>query len=392
VLVSWNIYQASRVARVKLVVTIIPTTTFVKCGYPAVYKLHPISMGDGNLAHRDIVVIGTSAGGLEALQSLFSRLPDDLNAAVLVVMHRTENTASLLPEILARSATLPVISPEDGDLIRRGQIYIGPPGVHMLVENGRVRLIRGPRENRHRPAIDPLFRSAAASFGPRVIGVILTGMLDDGTSGVMVICAHGGSAVIQSPKTAMFPAMPQNALNRVPDAVVAPIEEIPSVLHDMIAENIEVNGYGRPIEEDVAERETKAAEVDMGQMENENRLEEASEFGCPECGGVLWEIEQGDLLRFRCRVGHAYTADHLQAAQRQAVESALWAALRALEENLSMYKRLAGRAVAAGNRETARTYEERISTTEANARVLQRFLLNVNANPENAIEAAEELA
>jgi two-component system chemotaxis response regulator CheB len=267
----------------------------------------------------------------------------------------------------------------------------------MLVENGRIRLVRGPRENRHRPAIDPLFRSAAAGFGPRVIGVILTGMLDDGTSGLMVVRAHGGSAVVQNPESAMFPAMPQNALNRVPDAVVASLDEIPSVLKDMIAEKIPVDGYGYPIEddaaeEDVAEREAKAAEVDMAQMENENRLGEASEFGCPECGGVLWEIEQQDLLRFRCRVGHAYTADHLQAAQRQAVESALWAALRALEESLSMYKRLAGRAVATGNRMTAHLYEERISTTEANARVLQRFLLNVNANPENAIEDAEELA
>lgn len=343
--------------------------------------------------HRDIVVIGTSAGGLQALTALLPAIPEDLGAAILIVMHRTENTASVLPDILSRNSSLPVHTPEDGATIRRNHIYLAPAGVHMLLENGRIRLVRGPRENRHRPAVDPLFRSAAATYGPRVIGIILTGMLDDGTSGLMVVCAHGGEAIVQNPATAMFPAMPQNALNRVPDAQVLDLEEIPSTLAEMVKAEVDAKDYrGFPNNEDLAVRESKIADAEMSEIENDNHVGEPSEFACPECGGVLWEIEQGDLLRFRCRVGHAYTADHLQAAQRHAVESALWAGLRALEESLSMYRKLAVRAKATNNRFTAQLYADRIATTETNTRVLQQFLLDVNDHGEEIIPNVDESA
>lgn len=344
------------------------------------------------MAHRDIVVIGTSAGGLEALQSLLGGLPPGFPAAVLVVMHRTENTASVLPEILARSSRLPVKQPQDGELVQQGWVYVAPAGVHMLVEHARLRLVAGPRENRHRPAIDPLFRSAAATFGSRVIGVILTGMLDDGTSGLMVVQAHGGVAIVQNPHTAMFPAMPENAVRRVPDARIAELDRIPVLLQEYVKENVEPSrGYeSAPL--DSAAKESRIADLNMKEIENEDRVGVPSEFACPECGGVLWQIEQGDLLRFRCRVGHAYTADHLQASQRMAVESALWAALRALEESLSMYKRMAERAHNARNDLTVQMYKDRIRSTETNARVLQEFLLNVNGHDTLEVADAEESA
>ncbi len=338
-----------------------------------------------------MVVIGTSAGGLEALQTIFRGLPRNFDAAVLVVMHRTEHTASLLTEILARHSQLPVTSAVDGEPIRRQHIYVAPPGMHLLVESGRMRTVRGPRENRHRPAIDPLFRSAAATYGPRVIGVILTGMLDDGTSGLMVVRAHGGNAIVQDPRTAMFPAMPQNALNRVPESSVVNLERIPSVLQELLAEVIDPRGYGIPYE-DSAAKESRIVDVDMAELEDENRIGQPSEFACPECGGVLWEIRQGNLLRFRCRVGHAYTADHLEAAQRHAVESALWAGLRALEENLSLYKKLSLRARTVNNLFIAQMYEDRIVSTETNTRVLQEFLLNVNGRGETEDVDSEESA
>lgn len=328
------------------------------------------------------MVIGTSAGGLETLQTLFRALPKDFDAAVLVVVHRTENTASLLPEILGRAAPLLVVTPTNGERLARGRIYLAPQGMHMLLESDRIRLVRGPRENRHRPAIDPLFRSAAASFGPRVIGVILTGMLDDGTSGLMVVRAHGGAAVVQNPRTAMFPAMPQNALNRVPDAHVVDLEHMQELLEGLTSEVVEGKGYSL-WPDDNAGKESRIADADMSELENEDKVGTPSEFACPECGGVLWEIDQGDLLRFRCRVGHAYTADHLQAAQRQAVEAALWAGLRALEESLSMYRRLSSRAKSMHNLLTAKTYDDRIKTTQANTRLLQQFLLNVNGKGED---------
>lgn len=345
------------------------------------------------MPQRDIVVIGTSAGGLEALRTLFSSLPENLDAAILVVMHRTESVSSILPEVLARSSRLPVVKPEDGEPIQAGRIYMAPAGMHMLVESSRIRLIRGPRENRHRPAIDPLFRSAAATFDGRVIGVILTGMLDDGTSGLMVVHAQNGVAIVQNPATAMFPSMPQNALNRVPDAKVANLEDLPRLLKDLVSKEASPRGHApRPRAEALARKETRITDMDMAEIENPEKLGQPSEFSCPECGGVLWEVEQGELLRFRCRVGHAYTADHLQTSQRLAIETALWAALRALEESLSMYRRLSTRAKAADNEFTAQLYDERIHTTETNTRVLQEFLLNVNDHQEAELADAEESA
>jgi two-component system chemotaxis response regulator CheB len=217
-------------------------------------------------------------------------------------------------------------------------------------------------------------------------------MLDDGTSGLMVVRAHGGAAIIQNPQTAMFPPMPQSALRRVPDAEVLDLQQIPAALETLVNETVEATHYGDLERDDPAARESRIADVNMSEIEKEDKLGNASEFACPECGGVLWEIEQGDLLRFRCRVGHAYTADHLQAAQRHAVETALWAALRALEESLSMYRRLATRAKTANNRFTAQMYQDRIVSTEANTRVLQEFLLNVNGHGEEGVADAEESA
>jgi two-component system chemotaxis response regulator CheB len=168
------------------------------------------------VAHRDIVVIGASAGGLEALRGILSGLPQDLEAAILIVLHTANHSGSLLPEILERACSLPVSHPRDGDRIQRGRVYIAPPGFHMVVEEGFLRVLQGPRENLQRPAIDPLFRSAAAAYGRRAIGVILSGMLDDGTAGLMVVNASGGEAIVEDPQSALFSSMPRSALDQFP--------------------------------------------------------------------------------------------------------------------------------------------------------------------------------
>jgi two-component system, chemotaxis family, protein-glutamate methylesterase/glutaminase len=332
------------------------------------------------VVHRDIVVIGASAGGLEALQQILSELPPDLEAALLVVLHTADRSGSLLPRILGRAGKLPVFHPRDGDRIQRGHVYIAPPGFHMIVEEGRMRVLQGPRENLHRPAIDPLFRSAAAEYGRQVIGVVLTGMLDDGTAGLMVVSASGGEAIIQDPETALFPSMPRSALNQVPSARVLPLHQIPSLLRQLIGEEV-------PLEMDSsakaplgAAKETRIAELDMDEISNEARLGHPSPFACPDCGGVLWEIEQGGFLRFRCRVGHAFTPAHLGVEQRAAVETALWEALRALEESASLYRRMARRATTSRLDLPARLYEERASNTELNSKILREFLLRVNGD------------
>src|SRR5882757_6432004 len=172
-------------------------------------------MGNQLLEHHDIVVIGASAGGLEAIRQILGSMPRDLDAALLIVLHTASRAGSFLPKVFGRACQLPVCHPRDGQVIERGQVYIASPGFHMIVDDGVLRVVQGPRENLQRPAVDPLFRSAAATYGSRMIGVILTGMLDDGTDGLMVVRAGGGEAIVQDPETALFPSMPKSALNHV---------------------------------------------------------------------------------------------------------------------------------------------------------------------------------
>jgi two-component system, chemotaxis family, protein-glutamate methylesterase/glutaminase len=343
--------------------------------------------------HRDIVVIGASAGGLEAIRRILGALPGNLEAAVLIVLHTADHSGSLLPRILERAGKLPVCHPADGERIHRGRVYIAAPGFHMVAEDGYVRVLQGPRENLHRPAIDPLFRSAAAAYGPRVIGVILTGMLDDGTAGLMAVSAGGGEAIVQDPESALYGSMPKSALDNVPKARPVQLDEIPELLLRLIRSPLPA-GLSRPRKNPLgAGKETRITELDMTEIENEERLGKPSPFACPDCGGVLWEIEQNGFLRFRCRVGHAFTAKYLRAEQRHAVEAALWEALRALEESASLYRRMAERATMSRHDLPAELYRERVSDTETNARILREFLLQVNAgdDPEPASHEHDDL-
>ena len=334
------------------------------------------------MSRRNLIVIGASAGGIEALQKLLRKLPKNLDASVLIVLHTTSHGGSLLPHILQRFSALPVVHPEDGEQIERGIVYVALPDHHMIVEGRFLRVVQGPPENLHRPAIDPLFRSAAAFHSRRVIGVILTGALDDGTAGLMVVRARGGKAIVQDPKEAVFPSMPSAALEQVHDAMVLTLAEIPLALVDLTLEELldelptVLENSPQPIQE------TRIAELDMAEIENESRPGNSSAFACPDCGGVLWEIENKGFLRFRCRVGHAFTARHLGVEQRHAVETALWSALRALEESASLYKRMADRAKSSSHYDAAEKYVERQSSTIENARVLRDFLLRVNQGEE----------
>jgi two-component system chemotaxis response regulator CheB len=286
----------------------------------------------------------------------------------------------MLARLLSRAGPLPAIHPEDGELIRKGHIYVAPPDRHMIVERGHLRVIQGPRENRNRPAIDPTFRSAALTYGPRVVGVVLTGLLDDGTSGLMVIHKHGGIAVVEDPKTAMFPSMPKSALERVPGARIASLENMSALIEELVESKGEVAEGSEAAKDPTATFETRIAELDMAEIENEMRAGEPSQFACPECGGVLWEINQSGLLRFRCRVGHAFTARNLRVEHRQAVEAALWAGLRALEESASLYHRMAERARNSNHDRTTKVYEERASAVEEKSRTLRDFLVNLNGS------------
>jgi two-component system chemotaxis response regulator CheB len=332
----------------------------------------------------DIIVIGASAGGVEALTTIARGLSADLPAAVFAVMHFPVDAPSMLPRILARSGPLPAEHAVDGAPISHGRIYVAPSGFHLIVNPGVMRLSHGPTENRHRPAIDPLFRSAARAYGPRVVGVILTGNLDDGTAGLYAIRARGGLAVVQNPDDAFYPSMPSSALEYVGADYVVGLGDIAALVGRLAAEPA-LSGMADP-EQDVLDPAVLAAEATMTDPHDLTSKGRPSVFTCPDCHGTLWEQTKGDLLRFRCRVGHAYSADSLSTAQGDGVEQALWAALRALEERAALAHRMAEKARERSSDKLAIVYDERHRESEHNADLL-RNLLSVNATtrPSNPV-------
>lgn len=324
------------------------------------------------MASHDIIVIGASAGGVEALRNLVRTLPRNIPAALFVVLHIPVDHPSLLPDILSRAGTLPALHPTDNTAITPGHIYVAPPDHHLIIEIGHVRIVRGPKENRHRPAVDPLFRSAARAYRQRVVGVILSGGLDDGTAGLLAIKRCGGISVVQSPQEALYPQMPQSALHNVQVDYCFPVEKISGLLQTLVYEKAEEE----PSNEISVEL---GKEVQITQMEynpsNENELVgKSSVFACPECGGVLWEIQDGNLLRFRCRVGHAFSAENVLAEQLEALDKALWVALRAIEEKVALLRRLADQVHGQGREWLAQGFAERLVETEQHANLLRQVL------------------
>ena len=328
---------------------------------------------------RDVIVIGASAGGVDALKQLAQGLPADLPAAVFVVLHVPPQGPSVLPRILSRSGPLPAVHPVDGEAIQPGKIYIAPPDFHLLVKPGQVRVARGPRENGHRPAADALFRTAARSYGRRVVGVVLSGVLDDGTAGLMAVKQAGGTAVVQRPDDALYSGMPQNALDHVAVDYCLPVADIPALLARLATEP--VPGDDPKLSAD-AEMEADMAELEPGATHAHERPGTPSAFGCPDCGGVLWELHDGDLMRFRCRVGHAWSSESLLAKQSDGLEAALWVALRALEEQAALSDRMAKRASGRGQEATAGTFREQAQDATRHAEAVRQVLLTRRLDPD----------
>jgi two-component system, chemotaxis family, protein-glutamate methylesterase/glutaminase len=284
------------------------------------------------MARHGIIVVGASAGGVEAVQKLARDLTPDIPASLFVVLHMPPHLKSILPEILARSGPLPAVEAQDGAPIEEGRIYAARPAYHLLVDRGRVRVTPGPKENGYRPSIDALFRSAARAYGPRVIAVVLSGLLDDGAAGARAVKQRGGLLVVQSPDDATFPDMPRAALEAVGTAdFLVPLSELAMLLSMLSRTSAPPEeAFPVPLEMQVEDEIAHGAESDA---EVTSILGEPSTFSCPECGGVLWDLGDEDLRRFRCQVGHAYSAVHLFHAQEAAMQGQLWAAVRALREH-----------------------------------------------------------
>jgi two-component system, chemotaxis family, protein-glutamate methylesterase/glutaminase len=318
----------------------------------------------------DIICIGASAGGVGALQELIGRLPARFPASVFIVLHLPQTGVSVLPKILNRAGKLPVLHAVNQDPIVPGHVYVAPPGFHLTLERDGMRVTRGARENGNRPAIDPLFRSAALAFGPRVAGVVLSGLLDDGTVGLREIKRAGGTAIVQDPADTPWPSMPQNALDHVAVDHCGSPAAIGDFLVSLLgAERVAPAGHSD------AERAVREVRVLTMHEDERDKPGEPSPYSCPECGGVLWELRDGEMLRFRCRVGHAYTSDVLLNDQSDTIERALWTALRALEEQGALKRRLAERARRQGNTATATHLDERARDLNDQAEQVRTLLL-----------------
>jgi two-component system chemotaxis response regulator CheB len=307
----------------------------------------------------DIVVIGASSGGVDGLSRLVAGLPADLPAAVFIVLHLEPGFASRLPEMLSARGPLRAKHAMHGEPIAPGRIYVAPPDNHLMLRPGYLHVVRGPKENGHRPAVDALFRTAAMVYGPRVIGVVLTGYLDCGTAGMMSIQARGGVTVVQDPRDAAVPEMPQSVITHVAVDHVVPLDGMAGLLARLVREP------AGPLPGHVpgALREMEGDELGV-----------AAELVCPICQGRLTETRHDGFEMFRCHVGHAFSLESIAAEQAEETERALWAAVRALEESAGLARRLA----AGASGYMRQKFEEKEETQSQQAAMIRRILLRGN--------------
>ncbi|HEY7033302.1 MAG TPA: chemotaxis protein CheB [Thermomicrobiales bacterium] len=327
---------------------------------------------------RDIVVVGASAGGIQALLAMVHGLPADFPGAVFVVVHTSPQAPSVLPHLLARAGQLPAKHAEHGEPIVAGRIYVAPPDQHLLVRPGYVELRHGPRENHSRPAVDPLFRSASRAYGPRVTGVVLSGALGDGSAGLLSIKARGGIAIVQDPSEAIVEGMPRSALRLVDVDCTLPAAKIAPALVHFANEPISARGDAAMSDPDEQAEET--IRTDIAEQADDRRHNELTLFTCPDCGGSMWQVDEGPLLRFRCHVGHAFGPEALLNLKSDELEAALWTCVRLLTEKATLTRQLATRTTMSGNGRRAKRVEEQAELDEQHARVI-RELLESMPNP-----------
>ncbi len=327
---------------------------------------------------RDIIVVGASAGGVEALSRLVAGLPAGLPAAVFVVLHIPAGAPSILADILSRDSSLPAAQAHHGEAIRTGRIYVAPPDFHMRLRPGHVELARGPRENHVRPAIDPLFRSAARAYGRRVIGVVLTGHLYDGTAGLMAIRSAGGVAVVQDPADALVEVMPRTARDIAGADYVLPLADISRTLVALVDQSPPEEG-GTPVP-DQEENAQKIITRAKAEQQTGKRRGEVSVLTCPECGGTLFQLENEKLIQFNCHVGHSYYGEALLAEQSEQLEAALWTAVRMFKEKGVLARQLAAQARVREHGFPAERYEEQAALADQYAESIQQYILKGTGN------------
>ncbi|GAA4872333.1 chemotaxis protein CheB [Actinomycetospora straminea] len=317
-----------------------------------------------------VIGVGASAGGVEALLELAGVLDADLPAAVLVVLHQPADAPTVLPGLMDKRCALPVRHARDGDDLVAGTVLLAPPDHHLLIVRGRLEVTRGPRENGHRPAIDPLFRSIAVEAGPAGIGCVLSGLLDDGAAGLLALVRHGGTAMVQDPDESLYASMPQAALEQVPGAIVRSVAELGAAFSDLATRP--VIGGRRPDPRLV--REVAASRAGAN-VDDEDRPDgPAAGLVCPDCSGPLFDLSEGNMLRYRCRVGHAWSEQSLSSVQDDGIERALFTALQALEDKADLQHRIARTATERGSTRTADRAREAAHHALASAGLVRDLL------------------
>jgi two-component system chemotaxis response regulator CheB len=323
------------------------------------------------MKHRDVIAIGASAGGFDAIRGLLGSLPADLPAVIFIVLHLRAHAPERFAATLGTGSPLPVQFAVDGERWEHGRVYLAPPDRHLLIEEEMMVLSNGPRENASRPAIDPMLRSVAATLGGRAIGVLLTGMLNDGTSGLHAIQQCGGLTVIQDPRDALYPSMPLSAMSAMQVDYVVPLNELAGVLRRLVDE---------PAGESVPASPQLRLEIEIAKSrfatpELPDALGKRSTLTCPQCSGVLWEVTEAGLLRFRCHSGHTYTLESLAVEQAAALSRALANAVRALAERVALTRRMAEEAGERSQHALAADWEKRAQEYEEQAQVIRDIML-----------------
>jgi two-component system, chemotaxis family, protein-glutamate methylesterase/glutaminase len=338
------------------------------------------------MANRDIVAIGTSAGGVEALLFLVRHLPVDLPASILVTIHLSSQHRSALDEILSRAGPLKATFAAEGDVLRKGQIYIAPPSRHLLVEGERLALGRGPRENNARPAVDPMMRSTALCCGSRTIGVILTGALGDGASGLWAVSQAGGMTVVQDPRDAAFPGMPRSALERLAPDHVTHLADMPRLLQDLVRQPA---GEPTPVPDRI-KLEVDIARTGHSGMREMDGIGRRSTLTCPDCNGVMWEIDEGEIVRYRCHQGHAYTGEVMAVALDESLRHALGSGLRALEERIALLKKLRNEARGYSSSLVADNWRDKANDLEREAQLIRDSMRRIDEIAERREDSLAE--
>ncbi len=335
---------------------------------------------------RDIVVIGASAGGIPPLLTIIEQLPPDFPAAVLIVVHMPAMSRSRLPELLQRVTDLPVGLAEHHQPLDMGRIYVAPPDRHLIVREGYVELSHGPRENHTRPAVDPLFRSAARAYRERVIGIVLSGTLYDGSGGLMAINAYGGLAIVQDPAEALMAGMPESAMLHANIDHVLPAATIAGKLTELVGNRVTTGSITMRDDEAVIEQKIEA---DFQHQTEDVRADQSTMFTCPDCGGVLWQEATGPALHFRCHVGHAFAPEALLGLKTEDMEAALWTCVRMLKEKATLSRQMATRyRNAAANGQYSSRLTEQAERDEHYVEVLKTLLEQI-PGPVDSVAVAD---